>query len=185
MSLQELSKKFNYILADLNYFLEEVSLSDARAIFDLRNKGGNSNYLNKITFESHIEWLKRQALESLDYYFSVRNKSDGMVVGYIGLYDFKDQKAEWGRWVIDSNPIAALESLVLIHDFAFSLKLKTVVSKTLMNNSKVTSLHQKLPYSKLEDIQESGVEFLHCRLDDVDWLAFREYLVKKISKVRK
>ena len=185
MSLQELSKKSEYICEDLNFFLKEVSIADARAIFDLRNKGENSTYLNQITFESHIQWLMNQTLDSFDFYFSVRDRSNGMVAGYVGLYDLKDQRAEWGRWVIDSNPLAALESLLLIHDFAFSVKLNAVVSRTLMDNLKVVSLHRRLPYSKVEIIQESGLDFLRCQLNYEDWLPFRKYLVKKIALVSK
>ena len=168
----------------LNFALRSVTMQDEYPILKLRIDTEISKYLNKTSAESHKIWLSNQISRPLDYYFAVENLETGETSGYVGLYNFSDSSAEWGRWIVSGNPMAAYESYWLILKFGFSLGLKEIFCLTDQRNQKVLNIHTNLPYSKtIQERSQDGRLFVRHTLISDDWVNF-ETAIKKFVKER-
>jgi len=102
--------------------------SDATFIHSLRVDEKFNKHLSKVDddIEKQINWLvdykKREALK-MEYYFIILRKSDNIQIGTVRVYDFINEENSfcWGSWILNHNKTryAALESALLIYDFAF------------------------------------------------------------------
>lgn len=137
--------KHNISLSGFSYRLRPVYKSDAQFIIDTRLEDANRNkYIHLIDADvsKQEKWIENYLARENDYYFVVENALTGEPEGLIGLYDIKDEKAEWGRWVIKKGSLAAVESVDLICQVAFNkLGLKEIYSRTIENNQAVVSFH--------------------------------------------
>jgi hypothetical protein len=69
--------------------------------------------------------------------------------GLIGIYNVDGTRAEWGRWILEPNSIAATESVYLILSYAFNyLNLKEVFCLTRASNVKVLKFHDSIGASR-------------------------------------
>src|SRR6185369_14888763 len=97
-----------------------VVLEDAAFIVWLRNlehaRGRISDTSQDVAAQR--EWLRAYFERPLDYYFIIETEC-GMSIGTYGFYDFAENSAETGRWVIRLGVPAALPSVVLALDLAF------------------------------------------------------------------
>ena len=78
--------------------------------------------------------------------------NDNRREGLIALYDVDPEagEAEWGRWIISPASMSALESVIMIMDFAFlRLGLKRVFSFTLADNTPVNSFHESCGFRRV------------------------------------
>ena len=107
-------------------------------------------------------------------------------IGVIAIYDIKNKKAEWGRWIIDEGTNFAIESVYLIYKVAFEIiKLDIIYCRTVKENKSVVSFHEScginkknvLPNYFLEDKYYDAVEHI---LDRDDWILVEKKL-KKLS----
>jgi|688.fasta_scaffold703466_2 RimJ/RimL family protein N-acetyltransferase len=165
-----------------NIKLRCVVPEDNDFIVALRNHEETSNFIPQLDPIASLEWISRQRSRSGDYYFAIFDLKREKTVGFIGLYDFSLDSAEWGRWLVDKNPLAAVESVFLIHQFGFELGLDKIFCRTRALNSKVVSLHTRLPYSRRYTSWENDYEILHCELFKSEWNNFAEFLMKRIGK---
>jgi RimJ/RimL family protein N-acetyltransferase len=137
-------------LAGNRVVLESILPTDSKLVFHLRSNPENSRFLHKISEDpkDQTDWIKIQNSKDADYYFKVASKKSKVFLGTIGLYEIKDGRAEWGRWVVPNSSRDALESLLLLTFFAFNvLGLDEIYARTHSHNLSVVSLHDKLPYS--------------------------------------
>lgn len=103
-------------------FLREVTIDDAEFIIKLRTDPEKSKHLsvtpNDIDKQKSFisSYLKSQA----DYYFIICDWSR-CPLGTIRIYDVRDDSFCWGSWILskDAPSNAAIESALLIYDFAF------------------------------------------------------------------
>jgi RimJ/RimL family protein N-acetyltransferase len=126
------------------YRLRPVTESDAAFILDLRQRAGR--YLNRgaSTLNAQIMWLQRYFERHDDLYFVVEAKDDMRRQGLIGLYDLDRMSGtgQWGRWVVQPDSNAAVESALLIYRCAFeTLSLNRVFCRTLVDNGQVVAFH--------------------------------------------
>lgn len=127
--------------------LRPVVEADAAFIVRLRTDPQLGRYLHETSakVEDQVAWIHAYEDRPDDYYFIVEDGRSGDPLGAIGIYDIDREagRAEWGRWLIRKDSAAALESVVLIHRVGFeALKLRTMVSCTIVENEQVVSFHR-------------------------------------------
>ena len=134
--------------------LRPIEDRDAEFILELRASGERARYLNAVSpsLEAQLKWLEAYYRRENDYYFVIERNNDQRREGLIALYDVDPEagEAEWGRWIISPASMSALESVILIMDFAFArLDLKRVYSFTLSDNTPVNSFHESCGFRKV------------------------------------
>lgn len=125
--------------------LRPVTADDGAAILALRNQPELSRFINATSADPADQraWLERYYQREGDYYFIVEGR-DGAFEGTIALYDVDAEMgtAEWGRWILRPNSLAAVESALLLYRLAFDrLRLETVYCRTVAANIAVVSFH--------------------------------------------
>lgn len=138
--------RHNISLTCERYRLRPVTVKDASFIVALRTDPVLNRFVHEISprVEDQVAWLERYFGRADDYYFIVENIQSLEPQGTIGLYnvDFKQNCAEWGRWILKRGSMAALESAWLIYEAAFSkLSFAELCSRTLADNHPVVSFH--------------------------------------------
>jgi RimJ/RimL family protein N-acetyltransferase len=133
--------------------------SDAEFILSLRTDPKLSKYLHSTSSDLMLQrqWIKKQRLQDNDYYYVIQRKSDKCRIGLIGLYNGTDLDAELGRWIC-LYPICALESLLLLYRFAFTLQSRALVYlRVVKENLPVISLHKRFGAVKRDiPLERSG-----------------------------
>lgn len=125
--------------------LRPVTLQDAEFIFQLRRTPELSRFIGQFSddFDSHVAWLQRNLPRPDDYYFIIES-IDGIPAGTIAIYDIREGRGNWGRWMIEKSVPAAPASAWLIFHVAFDLLgLHEVFSNTIIDNVRTVSFHDR------------------------------------------
>lgn len=125
--------------------LRPVDAADAKFIAELRS-GPQGRFVHSTSPDvaTQQQWIEAYFRRPLDYYFVVEGTSGPE--GTIGLYDvdLPGRSAEWGRWILTPGSLLAVESAMLLYDFAFQrLRLATIYCRTLVSNSAVVGFHRR------------------------------------------
>lgn len=140
--------KHNIIMEGFSYRIRPIKLSDASFIVETRLEDKERNrFIHAISSDVSMqeEWLKKYFERDGDYYFVIENRLTGEREGLIGFYDVKDSKAEWGRWVLKKDSLAAVESVYLLYRAAFEkVGLEELYCRTLEINEAVVSFHTSI-----------------------------------------
>ena len=131
-------------IAGRAFRLRPVAESDAPYIVNLRSRAGGFLNSGAITAEQQSHWLERYFERGGDFYFVVETVDGKRREGLVGLYDVRwpERTAEWGRWVLEAQSSAAVESALLVYRCAFGeLALDRVRCRTLAANAKVVAFH--------------------------------------------
>ena len=164
--------------------LRPVRMEDAGFIVWLRNldhaRGRIGDSAPDAT--SQTAWLSNYFERADDYYFIIETMA-GWAVGTYGLWDFRDQSAESGRWIIRQDVPAAIPSAILGLDLAFGkLGLKRIRVKTVSTNLPVLSLNRKFGMKETHVERDSqmiggkSVDQIHFTLEPEDWAKARAKL---------
>lgn len=134
--------------------LRPIEDRDAQFVVELRTSGERARYLNMVapSAEVQLKWLEAYYQRENDYYFVIERINDSRREGLIALYDVDSElgEAEWGRWITSPVSMSALESVIMIMDFAFlRLGLKRVFSFTLADNAPVNSFHESCGFRRI------------------------------------
>jgi len=124
--------------------LRPVNIKDAAFILKLRTSQEFSKYIGDTSsnIENQIAWLRNYLQRENDFYFCIETHFNEPI-GTIGLYNITSSEAEWGRWIVYPNSLAAPASAYLIYYIAFEIiKLDRVYCKTVSENEKVISFHR-------------------------------------------
>lgn len=119
--------------------LESVDEKDAEFTSMLRSDEKLIKYVHKVdtTISSQKKYIRYQRQKMNDYYFLISD-IDNKPLGTIALYNFKNNSAELGRWISYGNAFQNLESIVLVHNFAFNiLGFESVYTCTDVRNERV------------------------------------------------
>jgi RimJ/RimL family protein N-acetyltransferase len=110
-----------------------------------------------------------------DYYFIIESLH-GEAWGTIGLYNFKEKSAEWGRWIILPGIMAALPSAILVHQLAFeNFALTELKGEVVSSNTKVLSFHRRFGLAEVgvahqsRVIQGKPVDMVQFAMSRVQW----------------
>ena len=167
--------------------LRMININDAEFIFKLRSNPKLNKYIHSgaNTLADQIIWINKYLNRKDDYYFLIETIKERKPVGVISIYDIKDKKAEWGRWIIDEGTNYAIESVYLIYKVAFEIiKLDIIYCRTVKENKSVVSFHESCGIKKknnlqnyffLEDKYYDAVEHI---LDRYDWILVEKKLRK-------
>jgi RimJ/RimL family protein N-acetyltransferase len=140
--------KHNITLEGFAYRLRPIKLSDASFIIETRLEDKERNrFIHTISSDISIQekWLESYFEREGDYYFVIENRLTGEREGLISFYDVENDKAEWGRWVIKKNSLAAVESVYLLYKAAFEkVGLKELYCRTLELNEGVVNFHTSI-----------------------------------------
>ena len=137
----------NLVLDGRIFRLRPVELSDATFIAGLRSAEEiRLKYVHKVDKDplKQVEWLKAYFNRPSDYYWIIERKDSGLAEGTIALYNFNENEktAEWGRWVLRSGSLGAVESSLLVYCAAFEeLQLDSIYCLTVAANRPVISFH--------------------------------------------
>ena len=127
--------------------LRPISFDDAEFVVNLRNNPRHSQYIEPgvKTVKEQLDWMRGYFEKDNDHYFIIVWNLTEDRIGTIAIYkiDFSDGKAEWGRWIVDNNPLAALESVYLIYKYGFEvLNLKKLYFTTVVENLRAVRIHE-------------------------------------------
>lgn len=121
--------------------LKAVSEDDAEFTAKLRSDDNLNRHIHKVdtTISGQKNFINTQRSRDNDFYFIIWSLS-GEALGTIALYNINSECGELGRWVSYGNALQNLESIILIHDFAFDiLNLESVFTCTNITNDRVIS----------------------------------------------
>lgn len=139
--------RHNFFVSGSAFRLRPVNDEDAEFIRDLRCDPGLNAFLHATnsTTQDQLDWLSSYYQRPNDYYFVVERIDNCAPEGIISLYEVElntPKQAEWGRWILKSSSLAAVESAALIYKFGFEiLDLESIYCRTVAANEKVVSFH--------------------------------------------
>ena len=175
--------KHKISIEGFGYRLRPVKLSDAQFIIDARLEDAERNrFIHTISTDVSAQenWINNYFEREGDYYFVVENRITGQPEGLIGVYDVKDGRAEWGRWVIKKDSLAAVESVDLAYRAAFEkIGLEELYCRTVQDNVEVVSFHESIG-EKTRRIIESAFEINGSVYNAVEQYANREIFYSEI-----
>jgi len=141
------------------YRLRPVGLEDAGLIIDLRGgEGQRARFLHPISPDPALqrEWIARYLDRENDYYWVIERLDGKRCEGLVGIYDLKpgERMAEWGRWILRPDSLAAAESALLIYRTAFeTLKLDSLYCLTIADNLPVVSFHDSCGLPRVDRLR--------------------------------
>ena len=165
--------------------LRPVRMEDAGFIVWLRNLDHARGRVGDSAPDeaSQTAWLSKYFERADDYYFIIET-AGGLAVGTYGLWDFREQTAESGRWIIRQDVPAAIPSAILGLDLAFGkLGVKRIRVKTVSTNLPVLSLNRKFGMKETHVERDSqviggkSVDQIHFTLEPEAWAKAREKLL--------
>ena len=139
--------RHNHLLEGWAFRLRPVTLADAELIVELRTGDAQrSRFLHSISPDPELQrqWLSHYFERANDYYWVIERLDGARAEGLIGIYDLKPElrTAEWGRWILRPDSLAAAESALLVYRAAFELlTLDSIYCLTIADNQPVVSFH--------------------------------------------
>lgn len=165
------------------YRLRPVKVSDAAFIIAVRTEDAERNrFIHAISpdVSAQEQWIERYFEREGDYYFVIENRITGEGEGLIGAYNEADGKAEWGRWVVKKDSLAAVESVDLIYRAAFEkIGLKELYCRTVQDNTEVVSFHDSIG-ERTRRVIENAFEIDGATYNAVEQYADRELFYRDI-----
>lgn len=162
--------------------LRPVRDADAEFIVALRSNPELNRYLHAgaVTTAQQQAWLAHYYARAGDYYFVLEQRDGGRPEGLIAIYDIEPAGAvaEWGRWILRPQSLAAIESAWLIYRCAFEqLALNELFCRTVADNQAVVSFHDSCGIERRRllpahfQLHERSLDAVEHRVLRADWPA--------------
>lgn len=135
---------------------------------------------------AHLSWLAAYYERPGDLYFIVERRDTGEPEGTVSLYgiDERSRTAEWGRWLMRSGSLGAVESAWLVYRMAFEqLSLDKVFSRTIRDNERVISFHDSSGCARRDIIRVGDEEFIEHELTHSAWQSVGPELERKARRI--
>jgi RimJ/RimL family protein N-acetyltransferase len=128
-------------------FLREVTIDDAEFIIELRTNPEKSKHLSATPndIDKQKSFISIYLKSQTDYYFIISDWSQ-CPLGTVRIYDVRADSFCWGSWILskDAPTNAAIESALLIYDFAFfSLHYSKSHFDVRKENQRVVDFHKR------------------------------------------
>ncbi|MBU1689241.1 MAG: GNAT family N-acetyltransferase [Gammaproteobacteria bacterium] len=135
-----------YVLGK-SIFFREVMIEDAEFIIKLRTDPEKSRHISVTSgdIEKQKGFIASYLQSQTEYYFVICDLNRRSI-GTIRIYDVRDNSFCWGSWILadDAPRNAAIESALLIYDFAFfSLHYQKSHFDVRKKNIKVVDFHKR------------------------------------------
>ena len=174
--------------------LRPATLEHARFIFELRRDPALNAFINETPddYERHLGWMHAYLERPDDYYFVVAERRTHALEGTCALYNLDAAlgRAEWGRWLISPDSLAAVESAFLLYSLAFErLGLTEVYCRTMTDNLRVLSFHKACGLRVKSVAQNGGSRtgsagpFVEHSLTQREWPTLKHVLLRKCELV--
>ncbi len=126
--------------------LREITIEDAEFVLMLRCNGKKSKHLHATenNVEKQIDYIKKYLALKNEFYFIIENKANEPI-GTLRMYDIKGDCYTGGSWLLipGATPQEALESVLLLKDFAFDVaKFNLEKFDVRKSNKKVVRFHK-------------------------------------------
>ncbi len=172
-------------------YLKPVSNEDAEFVVFVRNHQDYSRYLNKSaeTVEEQIKWFEKYYDMENEHYFTIVWRNTNKNIGTIDIkdIDWNDKKAEWGKWIVINNPLAAIESMYLLYDYGFNrLNLEKIYFTTVIENVNTAKIHERYKAKKiklLKDYFYKYEKYYDSYLYEIDKNEFNDNIKKFLRKL--
>jgi RimJ/RimL family protein N-acetyltransferase len=167
--------------------LRPVNDADAAFIVGLRGDRALNRYLHPgaQTVAEQLAWQAEYYERNGDLYFVVERVAGAIPEGLVALYDIDGVRSmgEWGRWILRSRSLAAVESAWLIYRAAFDiLGFNEVYCRTVAENLPVIAFHDSCGISRQSllpghfRIGDRSVDAVEHRLTRDGWPAVSKRL---------
>lgn len=178
----------NYKLSESIFQIRPINNNDAEFTLMLRNDSKLNSYLNTTSnkISDQIAWLENYYKKRDDFYFVIERIKDKRPEGLIALYDidYENKTAEWGRWILRTESMAAVESALMIYKFAFEeLKLEKIYSRTVSLNEKTVSFHDSCGITN-KKVLKDYFEFNGRRVDSIEHVVDKLTYVNVVNKLK-
>ena len=135
--------------------LRDVNEEDAEFILSLRTSEKKSMFLHKTQSDlgKQIDYIRRYKTLKDEWYFIIEDKNRNPV-GTVRIYDIIGDSFCWGSWLlIDGlSPVVALESALLIYEYAFyQLGFTKVHFDVRKDNLSVRKFHERFGAQKVDE----------------------------------
>lgn len=183
-----------HVITGEAFRLRPIEERDAEFVVALRSMAGRSQYLNPISpsIADQQRWLADYFQREGDFYFVIERIAGDRPEGLISLYDLspQDGAAEWGRWIVAPASLSAIESVVLLMDFAFGkMGLRKVYSYTVAENNATNSFHDGCGFRRAGvqvarfTMEGRAVDAVRHECEASDWVELRPALAAKCHKI--
>jgi len=173
--------KYDRIIKGRFVDIRSIDVEDAEFSYDIRNMEFARNLVGKQVkdVDSQRKYIEQQLDREGDYYFVILSKS-GKKIGLYGIYNIHDNIAEFGREVSIGNSVQAMETKLMMLDFARDvLGIKQVYSVIYTCNVKQLNQQKRFgiePIGKVRRGDDECFEFL----TDIDILIDRNKKLRKL-----
>lgn len=138
-----------------NISLREIQLSDAEFVVGLRTDPDKNKHLSSTSndIEQQKNYISSYFNSLSDYYFIIMDRNQNSI-GTIRIYDIRGDSFCWGSWILskDASQSAAIESALLIYDFAFfALHYSKSHFDVRKANGKVVEFHKRFGAQIIEE----------------------------------
>lgn len=162
-----------------------VTVADADYIFALRTNSALNRHLTQIqgSVDDQIAWIERykqREAQGEEFYFVIERK-DAARCGVVRLYDITSEQFTWGSWILDENKPrkAALDSAVLLYDFAFGhLGLARAILDVRRDNARTVAFHDRFGARRTGEDEQN----IYFEYGSVDFAAARTGLLTALTK---
>jgi RimJ/RimL family protein N-acetyltransferase len=168
--------------------LRPVREEDTDFILGLRTDQQLNRFIHATSSDAaaHLAWLSAYYERPGDFYFIVERRDTQEPQGTISLYgiDEVSRSAEWGRWVMKTGSLGAVESAWLLYRLGFEyFSLDTIFSRTIRDNTKVVSFHDSCGCFQRGTTRIGAEEFIEHELTRSDWLVVGPELERKARRI--
>ena len=129
-------------------FFREITPEDAEFVMQLRLDTVKGQFISATenNISTQKQYIENYLSDTNSYYFVICHKKNNVPIGTIRIYDIQKDSFCWGSWILseDAPVIAAIESALLIYDFAFfALHFKKSHFDVRKQNTSVVAFHQR------------------------------------------
>jgi RimJ/RimL family protein N-acetyltransferase len=158
-----------------NVVFRNVNKADAEFILQLRTDPEKGKYLSATATDLDLQlaWLGKYAEDNSQIYFIIEDKN-GERYGTIRLYDVRGDSFCWGSWILrDGRPSGfAMESAILVYQFALSLGFKKSHFDVRKENVSVWQFHERFGAVRIE---EQGEDYIYSISHEAIENSFEKY----------
>lgn len=162
-------------VAGKNVVFRDAAEADAEFILQLRTDPSKGKYLSATNADIDLQraWLKKYGSDDSQVYFIIEDRN-GERYGTIRLYDVKGDSFCWGSWILrDGRPSGfAMESAILVYQFALSLGFKKSHFDVRKENTSVWQFHERFGALR---IAEQGEDYIYNISNEEIKKSFEKY----------